>query len=127
MSDLIRGKLCFKGDKGEPGQNGKDGTNGKDAYQIEILEGEILDIPTGESGDTEVAYPTGFTKDNTAIISVITKYTPLTTEQTFWSSGESNVFVSMVGLNANHIAVSITNNSGSTTKAKYKIAIMKIE
>lgn len=123
MEEIIRAQIGFVGPQGPAGKNG---TNGKDAYEIQILEGEILDIPTGEQGDTSVAYPSGFTKSNTAVISVLTKYTPMSSELTFWSNGTNGVFVSMVGLNDNHIAVSITNNSGSTTKAKYKIAIMKI-
>ena len=118
MENYLRGKLCFKGDKGDPG---------KDAYEIKILEGTISDIPTGESSDVTVNYPTGFTKENTIVISPITKYSPLSSELTYWSSGETSVFVSMVGLNTNNISISITNNSGSTTNASYKVAIMKIE
>lgn len=126
MDEIIRAQIGFVGPQGPAGKNGTNGKDGKDAYEIQILEGEILDIPTGEEGDTSVAYPSGFTKSNTAIISVMTKYTPMSTELTFWSNGTNGVFVSMVGLNDNHIAVSISNNSGSTTKAKYKIVIMKI-
>ena len=115
MSNILRGKLCFKGDPG------------KDAYVIQILEGTIYDIPAGESSDTTVNYPEGFTKENTAIISAITKSTLLSNESTYWTTKDSNIAVNMVELNANNISISISNPTSNSTNAGFKIAIMKID
>lgn len=99
-----------------------------DTANIKTLTGSIASIGAGASKTVDIAYPSGFTKDNTIIISKMSSnnnvyYDNLSLEDT--ASGYPTI--SMVALTDSTIRVWMKNNNASEARiGYYKIAVMKV-
>lgn len=99
-----------------------------DTANIKTLTGSISGIGAGASKTVDIAYPSGFTKDNTIIISKMSSsnsvyYDNLSLEDT--ASGYPTI--STVALTDSTIRVWMKNNNASEARiGYYKIAIMKV-
>ena len=99
-----------------------------DTANIKTLTGSIQGIGAGATKTVDIAYPSGFTKDNTIIISKMCSsnsvyYDNLSLEDT--ASGYPTI--SMVALTDSTIRVWMKNNNASEARiGYYKIGIMKV-
>lgn len=99
-----------------------------DAANIKTLTGSIASIGAGATKTVDIAYPSGFSKDNTIIISKMCSsnsvyYDNLSLEDT--ASGYPTI--SMVALTDSTIRVWMKNNNASEARiGYYKIGIMKV-
>lgn len=99
-----------------------------DTANIKTLTGSIQSIGAGASKSVDIAYPSGFTKDNTIIISKMSSsnnayYDNLSLVDT------ANGFptISLIALTDSTIKVTLKNNNASEARiGYYKIAIMKV-
>lgn len=99
-----------------------------DTANIKTLTGSIASIGAGATKTVDISYPSGFTKDNTIIISKMSSnnnvyYDNLSLEDT--ASGYPTI--SMVALTDSTIRVWMKNNNASEARiGYYKIAVMKV-
>lgn len=99
-----------------------------DSSNIAVLTGSISSIGSGATKTADIAYPSGFTKDNTVIISKMSSsnsvyYDNLSLEET--ASGYPTI--NTVALTDSTIRVWMKNNNASEARiGYYKIAIMKV-
>ena len=96
---------------------------------IAVLTGSVADIKVGETATAEINYPTGFTKDNTLIISQM-----VSSNNNYYNTTDledtTNGFPSirMITLTDSVIRVLLKNTSTeSTINGYYKITIMQID
>lgn len=99
-----------------------------DTANIKVLTGSIAGIAAGGTKTADIAYPSGFTKDNTIIISKLSSsnnvyYDNASLEDT--ASGYPTI--STVALTDSTIRVWLKNNNASEARiGYYKLAIMKV-
>lgn len=99
-----------------------------DTANIKVLTGSIAGIAAGATKTADIAYPSGFTKDNTIIISKMSSsnnvyYDNASLEDT--ASGYPTI--STVALTDSTIRVWLKNNNASEARiGYYKLAIMKV-
>lgn len=99
-----------------------------DTANIKVLTGSIAGIAAGATKTVDIDYPSGFTKDNTIIISKMSSsnnvyYENLSLEDT--ASGYPTI--SIVALTDSVIRVWMKNNNSSEARiGYYKIGIMKV-
>lgn len=95
---------------------------------IRVLTGSIAGIAAGSTKIADIAYPSGFTKDNTVIISKMSS-----SNNTYYDVADLDVTasgypcISMVALTDSNIRVWLKNTNASEARiGYYKITIMKI-
>lgn len=99
-----------------------------DTANIKVLTGSIAGIAAGATKTVDIAYPSGFTKDNTIILSKLSSsnnvyYDNASLEDT--ASGYPTI--STVALTDSTIRVWLKNNNASEARiGYYKLAIMKV-
>ena len=99
-----------------------------DTANIATLTGSIASIGAGSSKSVDIAYPSGFTKDNTIIISKMSS-----TNNSYYDNlsltDTANGFptISIIALTDSTIKVTLKNNNASEARiGYYKIGIMKV-
>lgn len=101
--------------------SGKTSFDGSKDIEIQVKQSNIIVI-TGTislsegKGSTTVSYPTGYTKDNSVIISATVEITTnVPTSEKIWTR-----------LASNHINITSAYDTGPTASRNYKLVLMKI-
>lgn len=92
------------------------------------LTGSIQGIAAGASKSVDIAYPSGFTKDNTIIISKMTSNNNVYYDNiSLVDTANGFPTISIIALTESTIKVTLKNNNASEAKiGYYKIGIMKV-
>lgn len=96
---------------------------------VQVLTGSIQGIGAGASKSVDIAYPSGFTKDNTIIISkMVSSNNNYYDNLSLVDTANGFPTISIIALTDSTIKVTLKNNNASEARiGYYKIGIMKID